>query len=200
MKSNTIGLLVAAAWFSLFSSAHAAPLSVTDVGAPAVNCVFHTTCSVVVDDSVGTFGLPGDSGDARLQSRTYPGVAPAPAAGDMAYVYRVDLTSAQGLSAANCVGKLALDFGPVVKLPYSDNGNADVFVVTSGGLGSVGLSSANQVGNKIAFTFSSPVCPGATSYFFGLASKTANRVPGRAQVSFSLGGGATVSAIFKPRL
>jgi len=198
------GAIVVAGCLTVASAAQAAPLTVVNVGAPAVNCVFNHTnapaCQVVVEDSIGNFTLPGDSGAARLQSRTYPGVAPAPAAGDMAYVYRVDLTSAQGLSAANCVGKLALDFGPVVKLPYSDNGNADVFVVTSGGLGSVGLSSANQVGNKIAFTFSSPVCPGATSYFFGLASKTANRVPGRAQVSFSLGGGATVSAIFKPRL
>ena len=43
---------------------------------------------------------------------------------------------------------------------------AAVFVVTSGGLGTVGLKSAVQAGVKIVFTFTAPVCPGATSYFF----------------------------------
>jgi hypothetical protein len=123
MRFTTIA---AAACFVAASGARAAPLSVVNVGAPAINCVFSPTkipdapppaCSVVVNDSVGTFTPPGDSGDARLQSRTYPGTAPAPAAGDMAYVYRVDLTTVQGATAANCVATLALDFGPVVKLP-----------------------------------------------------------------------------------
>ncbi len=68
---------------------------------------------------------------------------------------------------------------------------AAVFVVTSGGLGTVGLKSAVQAGVKIAFTFTAPVCPGATSYFFGLASKSMKPVADVAQVSVSLGGGAT---------
>jgi hypothetical protein len=150
-------------------------------------------CQVVVQDSIGTFTRPGDSGDARLQARTYPGKAPAPAAGAMAYVYRVDLTNVRGATAANCVATLALDFGPVVKLPYSAKGKFDVFVVTAGGLGSVELAAANQVGNTITFTFAQPVCPGATSYFFGLASKKAKPVAGTATVSFSLGGSATTA-------
>lgn len=142
MKHIAMAATVVAVGCLSLQSAGAAPLTVIDVGAPAVNCVFHTSCSVVVDDSVGTFSLPGDSGAARLQSRTYPGTAPAPAAGDMAYVYRVDMTSMQGLTAVNCVTKMVLDFGHVVPLPYSPKGDFDVFVVTSGGLGTVGLSSA----------------------------------------------------------
>jgi hypothetical protein len=142
----------------------------------------------VVNDSIGVFTPPGDLGAARLQSRTYPGTAPAPAAGAMAYVYRVDLTAVKGVTAANCVTKLALKFGPVVKLPYSASGTADVFVVTTGGLGSVKIASADQVGGTITFTFASPICPGATSYFFGLASKSAKPVADKATVSFSLGG------------
>ena len=184
------------------SAAPAAPLTIVDVGAPAINCVFSPTkipnvpppaCSVVVNDSLGTFTPPGDSGEARLQSRTYPGKAPAPAAGDMAYVYRVDLTAVQGATAANCVTTLALDFGPVVKLPYAPKGKFDVFVVTVGGLGSVKLAAADQVGKTITFTFAQPVCPGATSYFFGLASKTVKPVAGTATVSYSLGGSATTA-------
>jgi hypothetical protein len=192
-----VAVVTAAGLFSAASGAQAAPLSVVDVAAPAINCVFNATpipnapppaCQVVVNDSIGVFTPPGDIGVARLQSRTYPGTAPAPAAGDMAYVYRVDLTTVKGVTAANCVTKLALKFGPVVKLQYGPSGDSDIFVVTTGGLGSVKIASADEVGGTITFTFASPVCPGDTSYFFGLASKSVKPVAGKATVSFSLGG------------
>jgi hypothetical protein len=190
---------LAAAFFAaiccLFASsvAQAAPLSIVNVNAPAINCIFHTTCTVVVTDTPGPFTLPADAGSANLQSRTFPpSVPPAPAAGNMAYVYRVDLTSVKGVLAVNCVTRLQVNFGPVTKLPYLPGGLFDVFVVTSGGLGSVGLASAVQVGSVITFTFSAPVCPGATSFFFGLASKLIVPKPGKARVFFSLGGTAIV--------
>src|SRR3984885_11339729 len=192
-----VAVIAAAGLFGAAPGAQAAPLSVVDVAAPAINCVFNATpipnapppaCQVVVNDSIGVFTPPGDIGTARLQSRTYPGTAPAPAAGDMAYVYRVDLAEVKAVTAANCVTKLALKFGPVVKLPYSASGAADIFVVTTGGLGSVKIASADQIGGTITFTFAAPVCPGDTSYFFGLASKSAKPVAGKATVSFSLGG------------
>jgi hypothetical protein len=196
-------VIAAAGIFGAALGAQAAPLTVVNVAAPGINCVFSPTkipntpppaCSVIVNDSIGTFTPPGDSGEARLQSRTYAGTAPAPAAGDMAYVYRLDLTKVQGATAANCVTTLALDFGAVVKLPYGPNRSKfHVFVVTVGGLGSVDLASADQVGNTITFTFSQPICPGATSYFFGLASKKVNPVAGTATVSYSLGGSATTA-------
>jgi len=192
----TLPVAVIVGMFGTALDAQAAPLSVVDVAAPGTNCVFNTTpipnvpppaCQVVVNDSIGVFTPPGDIGVARLQSRTYPGTAPAPAAGTMAYVYRVDLTAVKGVTAANCVTKLALKFGPVVKLPYSASG-ADVFVVTTGGLGSVKIASADHVGGTITFAFAAPICPGDTSYFFGLASKSVKPVAGKATVSFSLGG------------
>jgi hypothetical protein len=195
--SLRVAVIAAAGLFGAASGAQAAPLSVVDVAAPAINCVFNATpipnapppaCQVVVNDSIGVFTPPGDIGVARLQSRTYPGTAPAPAAGDMAFVYRVDLTTVKGVTAANCVTKLALKFGPVVKLQYGPSGDSDIFVVTTGGLGSVKIASADEVGGTITFTFASPVCPGDTSYFFGLASKSVKPVAGKATVSFSLGG------------
>lgn len=171
-----VAATVAAGCFA--TAAAAQPLSIVQVGAPAVNCVFNNAgapdCKVVVEDSVGNFTLPNDTGTARLQTRTYPGAAGAPAAGDTAYVYRVDLT---GVTGRNCVANLTVISGPaVVKLPYrqsTPNQNFDVFVVTSGGLGTVGPTSAVQNGSEIFFTFNPPVCPGATSYFFGFASKLA---------------------------
>lgn len=188
-KNALLAAAVAAvSYFCVGSVAYAVPLSVTDVSLPANNCLFETTCTVVVNDSDGTFALPGDAGDGKLQSRTYPGKAPAPAAGDMAYEYRVDLTQTRGLTARNCVTKMVLDFGPITKLPYHPGALFDVFVITTGGVGTIGLSSAVQSGAAIEFNFAKPVCPGETSYFFGLASKSLAPKPGKAEMFRSLGG------------
>ena len=157
--------------------AGAAPLSVVKVAAPDINCVFETDCTVIVTDSVGNIALPNISGIARLQSRTFAGQPGAPGAGNTAYEYRVDLTQATALGDVACVTALDVDFGPVTKLQYNKVGPTDdVFVVTKGGLGTIGLASAVQNGNIITFTFSQPVCaadssgPGHTTFFFGLAS------------------------------
>jgi hypothetical protein len=192
-------------------TAQAGPLTIVNVNSPAVNCVFNPACTVVVTDSLGTFIPPGDSGTGRLQSRTYVGAPGAPAAGLTAYVYRVDMTSATAPkpNAVNCVKQLILDIGPVARLPYltaaATHGpiSADVFVITSGGLGTIGLSSAVQAGNMVTFTFTKPVCPkplivtaaipGETSFFFGLAAKTAPK-PSIAKLVYSLGGSATTAA------
>jgi hypothetical protein len=164
----------------------AAMLTVVEVGAPAINCVFNPSCTVVVNDSFGPIGLKNFSGQAGLQSRTFPpGVAGTPGAGKTAYVYRIDLKQAFG--AAECTVGMVMDFGPVAKLPYKNNQPADVFVVTSGGLGEVKLKSAEQNGSVITFEFSKPLCvgvaPGAGNgtFFFGLA---ANGAPKAATVNF----------------
>lgn len=168
-------------------SAQAAPLSVINTNFPAVNCIFHTTCTITVTDSIGNFTPPGDAGIARLQSRTSPGIAPAPAAGKMVYIYRVDLTSVSGIAAANCVTKLAVNFGAVTKEPYAPGALFDVFVGTAGGLGSVGIASATQSGSTITFNFAGAgVCPGATSYFFGLTSASTSPHAGTAQLLYSI--------------
>lgn len=160
-------------------TAQSTPLAVVNVGAPAINCVFNTTCTVTVNDSTGNIPLPGISGTARLQSRTYVGAKGAPGAGKQVYEYRVDLTQAVGILNIPCVTALTVNFGPVSKLQYNGGGPLDdVFVVTSGGLGTVGIAAANKFGNIVTFNFSAPVCAGghpgagATSYFFGLASTT----------------------------
>ena len=192
-------------------AAQAGPLTIVNVNSPAVNCVFNPACTVVVADSLGTFVPPGDAGMARLQSRTYVGAPGAPAAGLTAYVYRVDLTSATAAkpNAFNCVKQLILDIGPIAKLNYLPPSpthgpiGADVFVVTTGGLGTIGLSSADQLGNVVTFTFTKPVCPkpliatavipGESSFFFGLAAKTAPK-PSTAKLIYSLGGNAMTAA------
>ena len=146
----------------------AANLTVVKVAAPAVNCVFNASCTVTVNDSVGklTFSQLGDG--AFFQSRTYPAVAGTPGAGNTAYEYRLDLRQANIF--AECVAGLVLNFGTVTKLTYPQNQPGHVFVITQGGLGSVGIKSAEQDGNVITFTFEKYLCAGETSFFFGLAA------------------------------
>jgi hypothetical protein len=162
---------------SLTSVAGAAPLTVVKVAAPDINCVFETDCTIVVTDSVGNIPIPNATGIARLQSRTFTGQAGAPGAGKTGYEYRLDLTQATAVGDVACVTALNVNFGPVTQLQYNKVGPADdVFVVTKGGLGTIGLASAVQNRNIITFTFSQPVCaadssgPGQTTFFFGLAS------------------------------
>lgn len=178
MKTVSVGLCMAAI-VATAPAAQAAPLSIVAVAAPPINCVFNTTCTVTVTDTVDTIAVPAGlwSGTARLQSRTFTGAPGAPAAGKTGYEYRVDLTQAVSDGEAPCVTDLAVDFGPVTKLQYNNGGPLDdVYVVTKGGLGRVGLFAVDETGGVITFTFNQPVCAGPTpgsghtTFFFGLTS------------------------------
>jgi hypothetical protein len=158
--------------------AHASePLNVVNVSAPAINCVFNPACAVTVTDSIGDIPLPGTKTTGRLQSRTYVAAPGSPAAGMTAYVYRVDLSHVTGVAPRPCVTAVWIFSGFPAPQQYDGAGKPDhVFVVTSGGLGSVGVASAIQEGEGTKFTFTRPVCagsrgrPGDSSFFFGLAS------------------------------
>jgi hypothetical protein len=147
---------------------------VVQVAAPAVNCLFETNCTIPVTDTTGSIPLGFSAGNPFLQSRTFAGGAGAPAAGLTGYEYRVDLRSAAG--AVDCLLGLVVNFGPVHKLAYKAGSTADVYVVTQGGLGTVGIKSAEQDGDVITFTFDKALCVentaghGESTFFFGLAS------------------------------
>lgn len=159
------------------SGAAAEELEITNVRAPDINCIFDTDCRIVVDDSVATFELPGASGEGRLQSRlSPPGESGTPGEGLTEYSYRIDLRNTVGVLNIPCIRSMRIDFGDVAPLNYDDDpATEDVFVVTAGGLGSVGPARAVKTGRMIEFSFSG-LCaggrPGAgvSSYFFGLAS------------------------------
>jgi len=159
-------------------TAQAATLRIVNVGAPAINCVFNSSCSVSVKDTKENVKLSA-GGTGVLQSRTFKGADGSPAAGLFAYEYRLDLRDAVGVTALSCIDWVSLSFGPVVgTLNYGGNSRPDhVFVVTSGGLGTIGLASAIQTGSSIKFKFKSPVCAGSSpgkgdsTFFWGLVSK-----------------------------
>jgi hypothetical protein len=160
------------------AAARAQPLTVVEVNAPAIHCVFHPACIVTVSDTVGFIPLPflAAPNTAFLQSRTFSGAAGTPAAGRAGYMYRISLTQAAG--SGGCLGGLVLNFGPALKLAYAPDKLADVFVIASGGIGSIGLKSAERFGGVIEFDLAKPLClEGApnlanTTFFFGLAADT----------------------------
>jgi len=80
------------------------------------------------------------------------------------------MTDMHALTAENCIGTLKVNFGTPLTFNYKPGFPAQVFVVTEGGLGTVGPSSASISGSVITFNFATPVCPGHTSFFFGLAA------------------------------
>ena len=153
-------------------------LKVVDVSAPAINCVFDPSCTVTVTDSTAPIPIPA-GGTNFLQSRTFMGKPGAPASGFHGYEYRIDLRNAVGITYIPCLSAMTLEFGPVIStLDYNGDGEVgdQVYVVTGGGLGSVGLASATRWGNTITFNFTAPVCAGGSpgsgqsTYFFGLVS------------------------------
>ena len=148
------GALAALVMFPL--AAQAQLLKVVEVGAPAINCVFQTDCNIPVSDTTGNILFPTlDPGTAWLQSRTFAGEAGAPGVGTTGYQYRISLTQASGNS--ECIKGFNLNFGPHKQLPYKNNQLADVYVVTSGGLGTIGVKSAEKFGDVILFELSAPL-------------------------------------------
>lgn len=161
------------------AAAGASPLRLARVDSTSFNCRFAASCTLPVNDSLGSIPVPFASGDGRLQSRlSNRGEPGTPGAGLLPYVYRVDLTQAGALTARSCVDRLTLDFGPVEPLDYDGDGRLDdVAIIDRAALGTVAPSAADLSGRIVTFTFAPAVCPGSrpgggeSSFFFALASR-----------------------------
>jgi len=182
------------------SPAVADPLTITEVAAPAINCVFDTSCKIMVTDTIGPIAIPAVHGPAALQSRSFVAAPGTPAAGMTGYLFRIDLAQARGGTPNVCIARLKFDLGPLAKLPYpGGTGPADVFVITTGAIGTVGLASADRAGAAVTFAFRQPVCPGPganpgqSSYFFGFAAARPPQ-PATARLEFDIGDGVDVPA------
>lgn len=177
----SLGTALLMSLFCWASTLSASPLSITTVSAPDINCKFDTDCKVFVNDFADHFALPGTTGDAFLQSRSFPQGEPLTEGENLfAYLYRIDLRQLAGIVDVPCIFEFEVDWvGPVIPLDYDDDLLLeDVFVVTVGGLGTVAPVAADKTWNKVTFTFNPQVCAGAfegdgeSTFFFGLASST----------------------------
>lgn len=161
-------------------------LRIAKIAGSAVDCLFKTgtACTDTTSASVGVaiFSLAGATGNAQVQTNTFFGVPNTVGAGKTAYLYRVDLAEVVALGEFACITDMTINFGPITQLPYVRPGQFDdVFVITEGGIGSIGLLSAEQTSSGITFTFEKPICAtqvagaGESSFVFGLASATVPR-------------------------
>jgi hypothetical protein len=173
MKKLSLALLLCLTPFAV----QAVPLRVVNVSSPGINCVFNPACTVTVNDTSDNIPM-STGGTGFLQSRTYIGAPGAPAPWANVYEYRIDLRNAVGATAISCIDWMKIDFGEVARLDFNADGRPDqVFVVTGGGLGTIGIASAIQTGNSIRFNFTAPICEGGapgrgdSSFFWGLVSK-----------------------------
>jgi hypothetical protein len=170
-------VVVAIACVALLSACNGG-LDIVDVNAPAVNYIFDTDGTIVVTDTSDDLLLDGMVGNGFLQSRTSPPGEPGTAGeGLYAFEYRIDLREHAGALNIACATSFTIDFGAVSRLDYDSDGNLDdVYVVTTGGLGSIAPTTVTRSGDALTFTFSSGVCAGnapgngQSSFFFGIAS------------------------------
>ncbi len=169
-------LLLAVLAVAVTHPAAAQNLNRVNVSAPQINCVFNTTCRVTVTDLATPY-----LGNGFLQSRTYQAAPGSPAAGKWVYEYRIDLRNVAGTTALPLVASLSMPVAaPIVAMDYNGDGSAadQVFIVTGGGLGSVGPATAWLHGDTLHFTFNPAVAggsaPGAgqSSYFFGFVTES----------------------------
>lgn len=171
--------LVSLVIVALAMTAPAMALNVVNTSSPAVNYVFSTDGTVTVTDMSSPLLNGG-----FLQSRIFQGEPGSPAAGKWVYEYRLDLRCTQNALNPPYATAVNLSAGPVLSYDYNFDTVAtdQVFVVTSGGMGTIGLSSANSFFGYVGFNFSAPVwsatsnCNGDSSYFWGYTSSYAPTV------------------------
>lgn len=172
--------LVVLAFSVLPLSAQAIALNVVNTSSSTLISNFSTTGSVTVTDMTSPVLTNG-----FLQSRIFQAQAGSPAAGKWVYEYRVALNNVVGVTYVPYVYAMQWDFGAFVStLDYNGDGtHADhVFVITSGAIGSVGVSFASLSPSGTRVNFGSGVYGGSypgggqSSYFFGLVSPYAPKV------------------------
>lgn len=175
--------------------AAASPLRVVNVTSPDVLCVFNATCLVTATDTTGRYPpKAGYSGQPYLYTRTFVGAPGSKAEGLTAYLYRVDFTHAHAETDVNCAENLQIRFGDVARLKYDGETKSDVFVISSGGPGDVGLVSADKVGPVVTLTFATEVCPSGgftssqSSFYIGMAA-VGEPVTAKVKSDLTFGGG-----------
>jgi hypothetical protein len=187
MVSVSIGMVLGVV-FTVGCEKREMHVTTVDVSASTIYCRFDPSCAVTVTDSSATPIPMQVGGAALLHSRTFTGQPGTPASGLYGYEYRLDLEKASetmvevdGVATKRrpCLLTMSLEFGPIVgTLDYDGDGKTGdlVYVVTSGGPGTIRLGAVHRWRNKLIVNFDSPICVGPSgnqgysSYLFGLVS------------------------------
>jgi hypothetical protein len=104
---------------------------------------------------------------------------------------------------AACIESLSINFRGLVSTLNLDTNSAtitdQVYVVTSGGLGTVAPTSVTQSNGTVTFHFTNAICPGESSLFVGLVSSNPPTNV-RATLDLTSGPNLTVAALGPGRL
>jgi hypothetical protein len=97
--------------------------------------------------------------------------------------------------SAPCIDELRINFGRLAGLNLTNplGATGRVYVVTSGGVGTMAPTSIEQEGSVITLRFADGICPGESSYFIGLISSNAPTTT-RAVLDLTSGSSLVVSA------
>ena len=164
-NSSVLFLLLAVA-------APAMALNVVNTSSPSVNCIFNTTCSITVTEKIGPF-----LSNSYVQSRYTQGQPGSTAAGKWLYLYRIDMRDEVGVVNIPYVTGLRVPFQGLRQYDFNFDAVATdhVFNITSGAMGSKGVTSANLAFGALTFNLStvyggSYPGNGESSYYFGVVS------------------------------
>ena len=178
MKKLTLALLLCFTPLMV----EAKPLKIVSVNEDKINCLFNLSCTVTPTDTSEEIHLT-TGGTGLLRVRTFSGAPGSPTEGLFVYEYRIDMSNALAESAISCIDLMNFNFGPVVSnLDLNGDTQLDqLFVVTSGAGGAIGIAEAAQSGSILQLKFTGPICAGMragrgdSTFFWGMISRTPPR-------------------------
>jgi hypothetical protein len=158
------------------ASIHAQSLQLLNTSYPGILCHFSGDCNVTLTSHSSSFDLTNLAVTCVLESRSFPGNS-MDAKGAYGYEYRVILNNngERGTSYLT-VDSLTLNFDSLQSFAFGQHASNQVWIVASGGPGSVAPGSVGIVETNVVVQFTPPLVlatltnKSISTYFFGMAS------------------------------
>jgi hypothetical protein len=150
----------------------AAPLAIANVSRSQANCAFDAACKGVSTDTSANLRYYMQGTDAQIRTRTLSGVTGSAAAGKTGYEYQIDLSAVPQNGGSECIFGMVLGSPAVDQVNYGGNGATGLYLVTSGGTGTIAPTGASvPAPGLVEIDFGGAgICPGEVSLAFGLSS------------------------------
>jgi hypothetical protein len=170
---------------------HAQSLQLLNANYPGILCRFSPDCHVTPTSDSSSFDITNFAATCVLESRSFLGNG-MDAHGVYGYEYRVILNN-HGERGTNylTVDSLTLNFDSLQSFAFGQHASNQVWIVTSGGPGSVAPGAAEMTESNVVVQFNPPLVlatltnNSVSTYFFGMASKN------RPQVTTAILSGST---------
>jgi hypothetical protein len=169
-------LLLFVAWIFAVVGLHAQSLKFLNVSDPGIYCRFSPDCHVVPVGKSSSFMPTNLAVTCALESRSFVGNS-TDTTGVYGYEYRVILNNA-GAQGDNLltVDSLTLNFDSPQYFAFGGHASNQVWVVATGGAGSLAPGSASFMDTNVVFQFDPPIVlatktnQSTGTYYFGMMS------------------------------